>query len=291
MRTIILLLVLVTLGFSRVSAQVTVELMLGQEEFLPGEPLPVTVKITNQSGQRLYLGTEPNYLTFSVESVDGFVVAKNSEVPVSGPFDLQSSQMGTQRVDLAPSFSLTRPGRYKITATLRIKAWGLELHSAVQTFDVITGAKLWAQDFGVPTNGLPEMRRFTLEQAAYLHSQMRLYLQVSDVPEARIYRTLPLGPSVSFSRPEAQLDHNTQLHVLWQSGAQSFDYRVVNPEGDIVERQIYDDLNTRPRLNVDDNGDVTVVGGVRRPKPGELPPAIPPPVSLPQATSAPTATK
>ena len=69
---------------SRVSAQVDVELSLDQEQFLPSESVPLTVKITNRSGQQLHLDVEPDWLTFSVESTDGFVVIKNAEVPVAG---------------------------------------------------------------------------------------------------------------------------------------------------------------------------------------------------------------
>ena len=39
---------------------------------------------------------------------------------------------------------------------------------------------------------------------------------------------------------------------------------------------MYDYFNSRPRLSVNDNGDVVVVGGVRRVKPAELPQVKPP---------------
>jgi hypothetical protein len=76
---------------------------------------------------------------------------------------------------------------------------------------------------------------------------------------------------VSFSRPEAQLDSASNLHVIYQSGAQSFIYSVVNPDGAITLQEIYDYLGTRPRLAVNAAGDIVVKGGVRRVKPGELP--------------------
>jgi hypothetical protein len=272
MKTFSMVAVLAALVFFRASAQVSVVAALDQEEFLPGESLPVAVKITNRSGQQIHLGEEANWLTFSVESVEGFVVIKNSEVPVLGAFDLESSQSGKVVVDLSPYFVLTKPGRYKITATLRIKQWSAETSSAPESFDVIGAASLWSQEFGVPaTNGVPEMRKFTLEQASYLHSQMRLYVQLSDASAAIVFKTTALGPTVSFSRPEAQVDRYSQLHVLWQSGAQSFNYSVVNPDGTVARTEIYDYIKTRPRLAVDANGIVGVVGGVRRPKPGDLP--------------------
>ena len=269
--------VVVALTLAHASAQVVVELDMNQEQFLPGEALPVAVKITNQSGRQLHFGAAGDWLTFSVESVDGFVVNRKSELPVQGEFELESSQMGTKRVDIAPGFIISKPGRYKVTATLRNKDLSAPVTSPAKTFDVITGAKLWNQEFGLPaTNGLPEMRKFSLEQASYLRAQMRLYVQVSDATEARIYKTVALGASVSFSRPEAQVDRTSRLHVLWQSGAQSFSYCTVSPDGEVTSRDIYDDFNTRPRLRVNGTGDVMIVGGVKRPKPAALP-AMPPP--------------
>ena len=287
MKTLSLLVALLALVCTRASAQITLEIAMNQEDFLPGEAVPVAVKITNQSGQIVHLGAQANWLTFSVQSEDGFVVIKNAEVPVLGEFDLESSQMGTKHVDIAPYFNLAKPGRYTVTATLRIKDWSAHMTSPAKPFDIITGAKLWSQDFGVPTtNGLPEMRKYALEQASYLHSEMHMYMQLSDAQEMQVFKTIPLGPTVSFNRPEAQVDRMSQLHVLWQSGAQSFDYCLIDPDGVVLNREVYDDYGTRPRLVVNDGGDISVLGGVRRPKPGELP-EVRQPVEIPTATSAP----
>ncbi|MEY4917456.1 MAG: hypothetical protein RL616_1369 [Verrucomicrobiota bacterium] len=281
MKTISLLLTGLLLAVSHATAQITIEVVTDQDQFLLGESLPVAVKITNRSGRQLHLGAEADWLTFSVESSDGFVVIKKSEVPVVGAFELESSQEATKRVDIAPSFVLGKPGRYKIIASLRVKELSAQTASAPKTFDIINGAKLWSQEFGVPaTNGTPEMRKYTLEQASYLRAQMRLYVQLSDAAESRVIKTRALGSSVSFSRPEAQVDRLSVLHVLWQTGAQSFNYCVVDPGGDILRRDIFDDFNTRPRLTVNESGDVQVIGGVKRAKPGEIPK-----VKLPVETS------
>src|SRR5208282_5024636 len=108
---------LMLLSLVNAPAQVSVEVMLDQEQFLPSESVLVAVRVTNRSGQTLHFGANANWLTFSVESADGFVVSKNSDVPVSGEFDLDSSQMAIKRVDLAPYFALSRLGRYNIIAT------------------------------------------------------------------------------------------------------------------------------------------------------------------------------
>lgn len=270
------LIALVVLAVSRASAQVTVEVTMNQEQFLPGEALPVAVKITNQSGRQLHFGTTEDWLTFSVESADGFVVGKISEVPVAGEFDLESSQMGTKRADIGPSFIISKPGRYKVIATLKVKDLSAQLSSPAKAFEIVSGAKLWSQEFGLPTtNGLPEMRKFALEQSSYLRAQMRLYVQVSDIAESHIFKTAALGSTVSFGRPEAQVDRQSILHVLWQTGAQSFNYCTVDADGKVIGREVYDDINTRPRLGVNDAGEVLVIGGVKRAKPADLPTVAP----------------
>jgi hypothetical protein len=126
------------------------------------------------------------------------------------------------------------------------------------------------------TNRAPEVRKYTLEEANYLRSQLRMYVQVSDESETHIFKIRAIGPMVSFSQPEAQLDRLSNLHVIYQSGARVFTYSVVNPGGDIVRQENFDYVNARPRLHTDDDGNITVLGGVRRVKPEGMPVVEPP---------------
>jgi hypothetical protein len=222
----------------------------------------------------LHLGADPDWLTFDVESGDGLVSLKNADPPVLGAFDLGSSEVATKRLDLQPYFRLAQPGHYTVIATVRIKEWGTEVSSPSKGFDVITGAKLWSQVFGVPvpegvTNRIPEVRKYTLEQANYLRSQLRLYVQVSDESETRFFKVSALNRMVSFGQPEAQIDSSSNLHVLCQSGASVFTYSVINPNGDVVRQEIYDYVKERPRLSMDKDGNIVVIGGVRRVRVGE----------------------
>jgi hypothetical protein len=281
------ILALVLLTFYRASAQVEVEVVLDQEQFLPSESVPVAVRITNRSGQPLHLGAEADWLTFNVESADGFIVMKNAEVPVLGEFDLSSSEAATKRVDLKPYFVMTRHARYRVTATLHIKTWSVQISSKPKEFDVISGAELWSQDFGLPvpagaTNRAPEVRKYILEEANYLREQLRMYVMVTDQSDSRVFKVTAIGPMVSFSQPEEQLDQSSNLHVIYQSGARTFTYSVVNPDGEVTRQETYDYFDKRPRLAVNQAGDIMVIGGVRRIKPGELPTVqSPDPAALP----------
>ena len=94
-----------------------------------------------------------------------------------------------------------------------------------------------------------------------------------------MFRTVPIGALLNFSRPEAQVDKLSNLHVMYQSGPQSFSYTVFNPEGELLARQTHDYINTRPRLQADAEGKIFVAGGVRRLTANDRPtpkPATPP---------------
>ena len=269
MKILTLLLVFALAPLVPLGAQVSVEVVLDQEHFLSGEQLIAAVRITNRSGQTLHLGGEEDWLTFALESRDGLgVVAKNSEPSVLSAFTLETTKVATRRVELLPHFDLARAGRYTIVASVRIKDWDQMLTTKPKSFDIINGAKLWSQDFGVPaestTNRSPEVRKYTLEQANYLRTQLRLYFRLTDAAGERVLKVFSLGPMVSFGTPEQQIDQASNLHVLFQNGARAFSYTVITPDGDIIARETHDYAGTRPRLQLVENGRLTVVGGARR---------------------------
>lgn len=272
---------------SHLFAQVSADVVLEQEQFLVGETLPVAVRIVNRSGQVLHFGESPDWLTFSVESRDKLNVIKNAEVPVDGAFALDNGKVATRRVDLLPHFNLNQIGRYQVTATLRVKEWDGQVLTKPKTFDLINAAKLWSQEIGVPTGtaGPPEVRRYSLEQANYLRTQLRLYLRITDAEGARVFKVLALGQVVSFSEPEHQIDRSSNLHIFYQNGARSFSYQVVSPQGELLIRQTYDYTDTRPRLKRNEDGLFYVQGGLRRETESDLPGPKPPEPALPAGTN------
>ncbi len=278
MKTIILALLFSLAWLPGAVGQLLVEVRLEKEQYLAGEALPVSVRVINRSGQTLKLGDEADWLTFSVESRDSFIVSKNGEAPVLGEFTLENSKVGTKRVDLAPYFALTRTGRYRITASVRIRQWAAQATSPPKDFDIVEGTKIWTREFGVPTGGAnlpPEMRRYTLLQANLLRSEIRLYFRLSDANQSELLKVFSLGQMVSFGRPEAEMDGRSRLHVLHQNGAHTSLYTVLSPDGEVVTQQLYDFFETRARLRLDREGNISVAGGARRPTKGEQAIALP----------------
>lgn len=257
-------------------AQVTAEVVMEQEFFLNGEEIPVEVRITNRSGQTLHLGEDADWLTFTIESRNGYVVAKNGEVPVQTPFELASGKTAIRRVEVSPYFALSRLGRYQINANVRLKDWDSAVTAKPKGFEIINAAKIWSQDFGMPqpagvTNRPPEVRRYTLEQANYLRGKLRLYFRLTDTSENQVFKVFPIGAMVSISDPEHVVDRANRLHVLYQYGARSYLYTVITPDGDTVVRQTHEISSNRPRLQLDEAGNYAVVGGARRISGSDLP--------------------
>lgn len=259
----------------RLSAQVTVDVVLEQEQFLPHEGIIAAVRITNFSGQTLRLGQNDDWLRISVEGGDGFVVERLGQIPVKTAFDVESGKVGTRRVNIAPFFNLSKLGRYLLQATVELPELSQTVTSKPIKFDIITGTKLWEQIVGIPKapgqeNSGATLRKFVLQQANYL-KEMRLYVRLSDADDGTVYSVFPLGPMVSFSRPEVQVDGRSRMHVLYQTGARSFLYAVVGPDAELEVRQTYEITTTRPGLRTNSEGAIFVAGGVRRVTMGDLP--------------------
>lgn len=255
------------------SAQVTVELVLDQDQYLRDESIPVKLRITNRSGRPLKLGGAADWLNFTVESRDGHSVARLRDLSLKEEFTVESSMVATRQVDITPLFNIGWPGRYTILAQVRIPEWNHEILSKPKTFSVTGSASLWEQVVGVPGDGgVPEVRKYILQQANVKH--LKLYVRVTDESEHRTFKLMPVGQMVSFSRPEAQADKESNLHLLFQSGARSFIYAVVTPQGDLILRQRHDYARTRPTLRISEEGRIVVAGGQRFFSKGDFPPPI-----------------
>jgi len=253
-------------------AQVSVELLIDQEQFLRDESLPVKVRIVNRSGQTLHFGPLAEWLSFNVEMRDGKLVQKAGELSGGEQFTLESSMIATRLVDLSGPFKFDLPGRYKISAVVKVNDWKEEFASKSKQLEIVRGTKIWEQEFGVPADGgAPEVRKYVLQQAQY-HTRLMPYARVAAPAQRYSVRCLPVGRVVSFSSPEAQVDRVNTLHRLFQSGAGSCRYAVCGPSADLLVRQYHEYGSSRPVLRMNDVGNIFVNGGVRRILTDDLPP-------------------
>ena len=260
------------------NAQISVEVGFDKEQYLPFEPIILQVKITNFSGRTLHLGEDPDWLDILVERTDGKVVRQIGQPPVVYPFQVPNAARAIRRLNITPYFAVKDPAEYKVTVTVRIPELGVELESKPGKFIVVPGSPIWKQTFGYQPRdkngrpiGLPETRCYALLEAPS-GRRILLYVRVSNEDASFVYRIFPVGVFLNFSHPETQIDRNSNLHLLWQTGARDFTYIVVDPNGRLLRRKTYRYTYSRPRLWPGPNGKVLVVGGAPITTPYDIPP-------------------
>ncbi len=254
------------LVLARISwAQITVEVSLEQKQYLPNESIPAIVRIINHSGQVLHFGDDA-WLTYQVEARDGTTVPKESDVTIPHNFDIKPGDMATTHADLTPCFDISKVGRYSVTASVLVKDWDRQVASNPEDFTVLHGASLWQQEFGVPqdpaNHAEPETRKYILEEASLL-KRKNLYVRVTDVTESKTFRVNCLGPTLSFNGPQARLDSNNNLHLIYQEASRKYSYIIVNPDGVICLHQTYVYSTSAPFFKVDAAGNPHIAGGER----------------------------
>lgn len=273
------------------SAAVTIELILDENIYLPGEEIPVGVRISNLSGRPLTFGSSTNWLNFYVESKTGEIIARLGAVPVEGEFTLESAKAGTKWWNIQPYFDFQEAGVHNVYADIRLPGWTDRVLSEPATFTIQRARKLWETSFGVPpadnSSTTPtEIRRYALQSAIRLRDR-NLYARVTDDSESRIYKVVLLDRLLSFSNPEQQLDNRSRLHVLFQTGGTTYTYCVVTPEGNMAIRQRHEIVpGSRPRLMKLADGAIVVGGGRRLPSSSDVPPYEPPPADSLSATNS-----
>ncbi len=253
-------------------AQIEVRLSVAQEFFLPGEELDVAVKVANFTGGPLTLGEQPDWLSFTVERADSGVVNRLSEVEESGSFVLQHSTVGTLHFNLMPHYALDQPGVYRVVAQATLPKSPEVFTSEPLRFEIVRGVRLNTdRELGVTLpDGTTTRRKYILQQVNYLR-KVQLYLRITDAAESLNVKVVRLGPLVTFDPPKWVVDRKSQFHVLHRIDASTSAYHTFQPDGAQVCREFYRFTKSTPELRVNDEGEVAVIGGIRRPTASDIP--------------------
>lgn len=260
-------------AFLSAHAQVKVELLLDQKQYLLKESLPVGVRVVNHSGRTLtFSGT--NWLSFTVEDHDNFVVKQLQDSPPPQKMSVETSYMATQWIDVGRTFDFSENTSYRLRARVHIDEWNENIFSDPIEFEIVKGTMLWEQQIGIPRDPSqpPEIRKYIVQQANYL-KDLQLYVRVTDATEKVVYAVIRLAPMVQISQPEAQIDTLNRLHVLTQIGMRQFMHFCIDPDGHLVLRNTYRVAGRRPKLEVTQDGGVYVNGGSRMLRKDDIPPS------------------
>jgi len=85
---------------------------------------------------------------------------------------------------------------------------------------------------------------------------------VEDKDSGIVYATYSLGQVIAFDQPQAEFDHDNQLHVLYCAAPRAWAYARVGLNGQLVSRASFSETKTRPRLVHSDDGMVKISGGM-----------------------------
>ncbi len=262
--------------------QISVELITNQDIYLPNEALRVGVKISNRSGQPVIFGDDGAWAQFSIMGSDKLPLGKTGDPAPGEIFVLANASQITRWFDLSPHFDLGTPGTFTVSTAVRVKQWGETFTGTVKRFDIVRGVNMAEIPFGVASrqsSGIPEGRKYILQKVRDTR-EARLYLRVISDDGLKIYNVLPLGVLISLSKPEYQADQHGRFHALFQTGSRYFTYCLASPDGQMIQRHIYEYTQKKPTLGLDENGRTIVKNGVRKPTPDDFP-ALPPRAPLP----------
>jgi hypothetical protein len=252
-----------------------VETLVEEQYYLPGEKVKIGVKISNYSGQTVELGDDTQWLSLSVARGDGYILPRKSAVSVPGTFKIETGMAATRRFEIDPFFELNTPGSYTVSATVRVPEWKFSADSRTVPLHIQRGAQLWGRQFGVPKKkgdpaGAPEVRRYGIIKTRR-EGKLRLFVTVTDSDQFKNLGAIPVASLIGFSEPQPQLDKENNLHVLVQSGKDTFTYAVVDPDCKLVGTETYKLSGARPSLTFNSKGEIVVKNGVRHLRQGDIP--------------------
>lgn len=252
---------------------VQLQITLRQRLYLPGEAIEVDIAILNNSGGALTFKPEDGWLDFTVWNMvkptgEGNPVPKVKPLFINETFTVKHTESARATVDLSTGFDLARHGLYRVQASMTYPGATAAINAEAVTLNVVPGYKLSELEFGLPhaeAGATPESRKYSLQRITLTEiREMRLYVSVTDPAEETIFRQVRLGRVAGNDAPPTRLDRLSNLHVLHQIDARLFTHTTVSPRGDILLRESYESLGSRPGFKVDDEGRVSVSGGVRR---------------------------
>jgi hypothetical protein len=265
------------------SAQVRVDLVVDQRQFLAGEDVMVGVRIENFSGQTLRFGGPDEWVTILFDPNSKTRAHALGKLPGGDPFSVTNATRVTRWFNLSPYYDLGAQGEYTFSASVRIKDWNEERGTPPVAIELVRGMTMWEKVFGVPPApgappGPPELRKYQL-QRANIAGDMRLYLRVTDPEEERIRRAMAIDRLLTLNEPPMPvIDRLSRLHVLHRTGRTSYNYSVFTPDGTQVVRQRHDYneiTGSKPVLRTMDDGEIIIAGGVRKNASTDIPPSRP----------------
>ena len=245
-------------------AQVRVDLRIPRRLYVSYEPVIVIISITNMAGRDITLQDNEGqkWCNFEIQTEDGRLIPPRDPDQGLSPLTIPAGETVKRSANLSALYPIGEFGMYRVRASVYFADAQKFFGSPTTNIEISEGKLIWQQTVGVPdgkpgAGGLRTLSLLTFR----LERDNRLYVRVEDKDGGIVYATQQLGPVLTNSPPEAQIDRDNQLHILQLVGLQTYLYTRVGLNGETLAQVTYNSVTSRPKLRKRENGEVAVVGG------------------------------
>lgn len=220
-------------------AQFASSLTIEKKSHLVGEPVFITLSITNHSGQPQVLQSSNRipWLSFMVKTSNGSPVNAFTTTDF-GAMRIGPGETLAKKIDLTHYFLLQRPGNFTAYAVVRPSQEGLQGSTSNSVFfEQTNGTALWTQQVGNvgPNKSTREFRLIKFRG----NSKSVLYAQIQDGRTGQLLQTYPLGEILSIRQPISTVDSQQNMHVLFLTTPVMWFHYIIDPEGNVVSRKVH----------------------------------------------------
>ena len=268
--------------------QIQVELKFKRLQYIAYEPVVATLGITNLAGRDIELrdADGQSWLGFEITGSEEQPIAPLGGENAQPPLKIEAGQRVTRQIDLGPLYSVHDFGAYHVRTHVYFADLTKFFYSPTRVFEVTDARPIWQQTVGIPGGvaASGEVRTYSLLTNRF-PDHTSLYVRVQDKDTGIVYATYPLGRTIAFEQPQAEIDRANQLHVLHCAAPRAWSYSRIGLNGELLEHSSFMETKSRPRLVHSGNGEVAVRGGMietpaqtsrsRAPKLSDRPPGLP----------------
>lgn len=245
-------------------AQLTVTATLDRTNYIAYEPLPVTITVTNTSGNDVVLGGPNNtsWLNFLVTSESGRLVTSLAN-PSAEAIVCRAGQSLQRRYNLPRYFHLIDSGGYLVKGSVYFPDLQRWVNSRPVRFTINQAAKpRWEQTFALP-KGHRMAGKYRRYQLFNFHDTNRSYLYVRIIDESTgmFIATFPVSSLVPERDVQPAVDADQNLHILCAASPQIWAHQTVDPEGRLLSSKFYRQTRGQPQLVTQSSGEVMILGG------------------------------
>ena len=247
-------------------AQVGVDLKLDRGKYLRFEAINVELTLVNYTGNPLDFGAGAGAngrVTMLVETKEGMRLTPTAnQANLADGLFLGAGETKTLRLLLNDLFNLQKEAVYTAQAVVSHTRLDRDYKTEPVGIQVSAGLSVWSREFGVPSaevrQGIARRRASLLLTTERKHD---LYaLQVED--DALVYGIVRLGPRISGSTPQCDVDAFSNIHLLFMLKPRLVDYRVYDYNLKLKQSRYLIVDQSIPSLQRDpDVGRVRVGGG------------------------------